>query len=109
LINFNNSIWSARDPDNILLTTPDSINENCFGFGKSIHPREDLLQFTNLNNEKIIDFGFYGDEIELNGKWIVFVVISGNPDAWYNPLERYEFKEFIDGVGKVQELLNKYT
>ena len=79
-------------------------------FSGDIHPREDLLQFKHQNTSHIIDFGFYGDEVKLEGVWVVYVIDGKlKEDAWEDPLERIESKNFLDGIKNVQSMFNKYT
>lgn len=110
MIKIDKSKWSVYDPDNILRYDRANFDLSMLKFSGAIHPREDLLQFKHQSSGHIIDFGFYGCEVKLEGSWVVYV-IDGNleAEAWDEPLERIESEGFLDGIDNVQSMFNKYT
>ncbi len=110
MIQINENRWSVYDPDEILSYKFEGFDTNSLKFGAAIHPREDMMQFNHKESSCIVDFGYYGCEIKLNGVYTVYVV-DGNlkEGAWDEPLERIESKDFLKGITTVQEMLNKYT
>ncbi len=110
MIDINESIWSIYDPDNILNYDRLRFDLSILEFSGDIHPREDLLQFEHQDTSCIIDFGFYGNEITLEGVWVVCVIDGKLKEAaWQHPLERIESKSFLDGIDNVQLMIEKYT
>jgi hypothetical protein len=109
MLQINDKKWKIYDPDNILSYELDGFDTSALKFGAGIHPREDMMQLTNIESNCIIDFGYYGCEIELDGFYVVHVIDGNLEEAWYHPLERHESKGFIEGIINVQAMLAKYT
>ena len=109
MLQINNSKWEVCDPDNILSKKLKEFDVSALKFGADIHPREDMIQLTHKESNCIIDFGYYGCEIELDGFYAVHVIDGNLEEAWYHPLERHESKFFLEGITNVQCMLAKYT
>ena len=109
MLKFDDSIWSVHDPDKVLSCDKPNSDESILKFLGDIHPREDLMNFENKHSKYIVDFGYYGCEVELDGSWVAYVIDGNIEDAWDEPVERYETKTFLDGIASVQAMLNKYT
>lgn len=111
MIEFNSRIWNIRDPDGILNIDREIFEISELKFLGDFHPREDFLSFENIESKIIIDFGFYGCEVKLEGSWQVYVVDGKIEEGWHSPLERHEFAfgEFMQGIDCIKSLLAKYT
>ncbi len=101
--------WKIYDPDNILGYKREGFDTSILKFGGDIHPREDLLQLTHNESNYIVDFGYYGCEVELDGFYAVHVIDGNLEEAWYPPLERHESKCFLEGISSIEAMLTKYT
>ena len=108
MLQINDTKWEIYDPDNILSYNLEEFDTSALKFGGDIHPREDMMQFTHKKSNCIIDFGYYGCEIKLDGFYAVHVVDGNLEEAWYHPLERLESKGFIEGINNTQAMLAKY-
>lgn len=109
MIEVNGNKWKIYDPDNILSYDFEGFDTSILKFGAAIHPREDMMQFTNINSNCIVDFGYYGCEVKLDGFYAVHVVDGNIEEAWHQPLERHQSKNFLEGINSVREMLEKYT
>ncbi len=109
MLQINHSKWEVNDPDKILSHELKGFNESEVKFGADIHPREDMLQITHKETGFIVDFGFYGCEVELNGFYVVHVIDGNLEEAWHHPLERHESSTFIEGIKNVQAVVAKLT
>ncbi|WP_036182398.1 hypothetical protein [Marinobacterium lacunae] len=105
----NEGKWIIYDPDKILGYKLEGFDTGELKFGADIHPREDMMQLTHKESNCIIDFGYYGCEIKLDGFYAVHVIDGNLEEAWYHPLERHESKDFLEGIANVQTMLDKYT
>ncbi|SDU21136.1 hypothetical protein [Halopseudomonas salegens] len=103
------STWHIYDPDNILSSRREGFDTGILRFGGDIHPREDLMQFTHRLSNCIVDFGYYGCEINLDGFYAVSVVDGHMEEGWQSPMERLESRDFLAGITHVQAMLEKYT
>lgn len=110
MIKFNSRIWNIRDPDGILNVDREKFEISEFKFLGDFHPREDFLSFENIESKIIIDLGFYGCEVKLEGSWQVYVVDGKLEEGWHSHLERHEFLfgEFMQSIDCVKSLLAKY-
>ena len=68
-----------------------------------------MILLTHKESNCIIDFGYYGCEIKLDGFYAVRVIDGNLEKAWYHQLEGHESKGFIEGISNVQAMLAKYT
>lgn len=109
MIKIDKSKWQIYDPENILNYEADGFDTSVLKFGAAIHPREDLMQFTHKESNCIVDFGYYGCEIKLDGIYAVYVIDGNLEEAWNHPLERHESQDFLKGITDVQTMLAKYT
>ena len=109
MLQINKAKWEVYDPDNVLSYKIEGFDVSALKFGADIHPREDMMQLTHKDSNYIIDFGYYGCEIKLDGFYAVYVIDRNLEEAWYHPLERHESKEFLEGIANVQAMLAKYT
>ena len=109
MLHIDKSKWEIHDADNILRHKLEEFDLNILKFGGDIHPREDLMQLTHNETNFIIDFGYYGCEIKLDGLYIVYVIDGNREDAWVEPLERHESNSFLEGIKNVQTALDKNT
>ena len=109
MLQINEEKWNIYDPDKILSYKFEGFDTSALKFGADIHPREDMMQLTHKDSNCIIDFGYYGCEIKLDGFYAVHVIDGNLEEAWYHPLERHESKGFLQGVANVQNMLAKYT
>lgn len=101
--------WEVHDPDKVLSYERDVFDINIINFFGEIGPREDLMAFTHKETNYIVDFGYYGSEVELDGYWIVYVIDTNMDEPWESPIERHDSKSFLDGIGNVHAMLEKYT
>jgi len=111
MIVYNSKLWNARDPDDILKVDRNKFNIRELKFLGKFHPREDFLCFNNIDSKVIVDFGFYGNEIECDGDWKIYVIDGNLEEGWSSPLELHQFRfnQFLRGINCVQSLLDKYT
>jgi hypothetical protein len=109
MIQINEKKWSIHDPDEIFSYKSEGFDISALKFGAAIHPREDMMQFRHNESNCIVDFGYYGCEIKLDGFYTVSVVDGNLEEGWHEPLERYESKDFLNGIANVQAMLTKYT
>ena len=109
MLEIDSSRWKIYDPDNILSHELEGFDTSCLKFGADIHPREDMMQLTHKESNCIVDFGYYGCEVKLDGFYAVHVIDGNLEEAWFQPLERHESKEFVEGIVNVQTMLEKYT
>lgn len=100
--------WKINDPDNVLGILKGDlqrISDDNFESAE-IYPREDLIQCRNKKTGIILDLGFYGCEVSLEGIWIVYV-ISSDLD-WENPISKEQFTNIIDAKEQFKEHLFHY-
>ena len=71
------SKWKIYDPDEILSHEFEGFDTGVLKSEASIHPREDMMQLTHKESNRIVDFGYYGCEIKLDGFYAAHVV-DGN-------------------------------
>lgn len=109
MLQIDESKWDIYDPDKILGYQLKGFDRGVLGFGAAIHPREDMMQFTHKESRCIVDFGYYGCEVELDGFYVVRVVDGNLEEGWHQPLERLESKDFLEGIVHAQAMLEKYT
>ena len=111
MIQFNVQNWKTHDPDGILRVDRDKFAIEYLKFLGDFHPREDFLSFENIDTKIIVDFGFYGNEVNLSGVWRIYVVDGNLEDGWHSPLEQHKFvfSDFFQGINCVQLLLVKYS
>lgn len=110
MIEFDSKKWEFYDPDGILARSRDTISGLNFDLEKArIFPREDMMCFKHTEKSIIIDFGFYGDEVDLVGEWIVYVVDIALDGPWDAPIDRIKSKLFLDGINNVQSAIRKYA
>ena len=102
-------IWRIYDPDGVLKLSFDATSSSLVDFLKGIHPREDLVQLVNSNI--IVDLGYYGSEIELDGKWVARVVDTNIEDPWDHPIEceSFAYSEFVPALKRIEMMVAKYT
>ena len=109
MIQVDKNIWSINDPDKVLSFDASDFDQSVLKFGGAIHPREDLLSFEHNSLNYLIDFGFYGSEITLDGSWVVYVIDTNHDEPWGEPVERIQSDRFLEGISYVQSMLTKYT
>jgi hypothetical protein len=111
MIEFNSKIWKVNDPDRILEVERGEFDAKKLKYLGNYHPREDFINFENIGSKIIVDFGYYGCEVKLDGFWQAYVVDGNLEEGWHSPLEchKFPFSEFKKGVDCVQSLLAKYT
>jgi len=109
VIEFDDKVWTAQDPDGMLSLKKSDLS--CFACDGKISPREDLLQFKHRMSGIVVDYGYYGSDVELNGSWIVYVITEASPEGWDLPLEKHSFSynNFVKSTNCVQTILEKYT
>tara|TARA_R110000751_G_scaffold46081_2_gene104020 strand:- start:150 stop:449 length:300 start_codon:yes stop_codon:yes gene_type:complete len=99
----------VHDPDEVLTYDRENFDASILKFLGDIHPREDLLSFENKITNYIVDFGYYGCELALDGTWVVYVVNGNINEPWEQPVERHETDAFLEGIDNVDIMLQKYT
>ncbi len=109
MIQLDEKIWTIHDPDKILSYELEDFDVSIIKFCGDIHPREDLLSFENCNTKYVVDFGYYGCEVALDGSWVVYVINGNIEEPWGEPVERIDTNNFLEGIGNVQTMLSKYT
>lgn len=70
---------------------------------------EDLFQFVNYRQKKILDLGWY-PEFQPNGQYrLVLIQENDNEDdetnSWSDPIIKYETRSISDVINKIEELL----
>lgn len=96
--------WFIHDPDNILETAAGATH-----LSAAIVPREDLIFFEHKSKSVNIDFGFYGNEVTMEGEWVVYVLNTSLDEPWDEPIDRISANNFVEGVKNVQICVAKYT
>ena len=111
MISFNSKLWTAHDPDKLLSFNRDHVALTTANLLDHINPREDLIYFQHTESHIIIDYGYYGCEVELNGKWSIYVIDGNIEDAWENPIEKhtFPFHDFMLEIKYIENLILKYT
>ena len=109
MIEFNKNIWTVYDPDNILKYQKNGFNLEIVKSGGLIHPREDLMHFTNNNSSISIDLGYYGDEEDIKGVYSIHILNLADTDPWYLPLGKLDTHTFLEAIAIMQTQIYKYT
>jgi len=109
VLQIDESKWNVCDPDNILSYEFERFDTRELKFGADIHPREDMLQLTHKKSNCIIDFGYYGCEVKLDGLYLVYVVDGNHQEGLCEPYDHLESKDFLGGIKNVGAMLYKYT
>lgn len=109
MIQVDEKVWLIHDPDKVLTYDRKTFDTSIIKFLGDIHPREDLLSFENRAKNYIVDFGYYGCEVALDGNWVVYVIDGNIEEPWEHPVERHETKGFLEGINNVELMLKKYT
>ena len=86
--------WDIFDPYEIFS------NSNTVDLSKVGHC-EDIAQFINKENGKIIDLGYYGAYKAKNSFWGVYLINSD----WDNPESLDKYDSLLEAVKKVKTLL----
>lgn len=103
------SKWKIHDPDGILSYHFESFDVSDLKFGGVIHPREDMLSFTHKETSYIVDFGYYGCEVTMDGRFVVYVIDANLEDGWSNPIERHEENDFLEAILNLKAMYRKYS
>lgn len=109
MLQINEEKWNIYDPDKILSHKLEGFDTRALRFGANVHPREDMMQFIHKESNYIIDFGYYGCEIKLDGFYAVYVIDGNLEEAWCHPLEKHTSKSFLTSIAHVKNMLTKYT
>ncbi|PCM45800.1 hypothetical protein [Marinobacter sp. ANT_B65] len=96
--------WFIHDPDKIM-----KIAAGVTHLSAALEPREDLMFFEHKSKPLNIDFGFYGDEVTLEGEWVVCVLNTSLEEPWDDPIDRISSNSFVEGLKNVQSCVAKYT